>query len=82
MNNIFQPSKKIKIEIRQCVNPAHDYEVWDIRDKDKSRCIERNASEQSIANILTDSQYTEFQKGKGVILVSAVKLLNQFGYMY
>jgi hypothetical protein len=78
----FHPNKKIKIEIRQCINPAFDYEVWDIRDKDRSRCIDRNASEQSIANILTDSQYTEFKSGKGIILVNAVKLLNQFSYMY
>lgn len=78
----FQPSKKIKIEIRQCVHPANDYEVWDIRDKDRSRCIERNASEDQIESILTDSQYTEFKKGKGVILVNAELLLNCFSYMY
>lgn len=78
----FQPNKKIKIEIRQCVNPANDYEVWDIRDKDRSRCIARNASEDQIESILTDSQYTEFKKGKGVILVNAELLLNCFSYMY
>lgn len=78
----FQPSKKIKIEIRQCIDPAKDYEVWDIRDKDRSRCIERNADEQDIEYILTPSQYAEFKKGKGVTLVNADLLLNCFSYMY
>lgn len=78
----FQPSKKIKIEIRQCIDPAKDYEVWDIRDKDRSKCIERNADEQDIEYILTPSQYAEFKKGKGVILVNADLLLNCFSYMY
>ena len=78
----YQPNKKIKIEIRQHVDAAKDYEIWDIRDKDRSRCIERNAEEQDIEYILTPNQYAEFKKGKGVILVSAHLLLNCFSYMY
>lgn len=78
----YNPNKKIKIEIRQCVNPANDYEVWDIRDKDRSRCIERNASEDQIESILTDSQYAEFKKGKGIVLVNTNLLMNAFGFMY
>lgn len=78
----YSPNKKIKIEIRQCIDPAKGYEVWDIRDKDRSRCIERNAEEQDIEYILTPSQYIEFKKGKGIILISAHLLLNCFSYMY
>lgn len=80
--SIYQPSKKIKIEIRQNTNPAFDYQIWDIRDKDRSHCIARDASEDKVQRILTDSQYTEFKKGKGIILVNADLLLNQFSYMY
>ncbi len=80
--SVYNPNKKIKIEIRQHVDPAKDYEVWDIRDKDKSRCIERNAEEQDIEYILTPSQYEAFKTGKGVILVNAHLLLNCFSYMY
>ena len=80
--SVWNPNKKIKIEIRQCFNPAYDYEVWDIRDKDRSNCIERNASEDDIAFILTDSQYTEFKKGKSVILINAGLLADRFNFLY
>jgi len=79
---VYNPTRKIKIEIRQCIDPAYDYEVWDIRDKDRSRCIARNASEDQVERILTTSQYNEFKTGKGVILVNADLLINVFSYMY
>lgn len=79
---VYNPNKKIKIEIRQAFDPAKGYEVWDIRDKDRSRCIERNAEEQDIEYILTPSQYEQFKTGKGVILVNAVLLSNCFDYLY
>ena len=80
--SIYNPNKKIKIEIRQCVNPAYDYEVWDIRDKDKSKCISRNATEDNISNILTQSQYDQFKAGGHVILVRSHLLVSQFSYFY
>ena len=78
----YNPNKKIKIEIRQCVNPAFDYEVWDIRDKDKSKCISRNATEDNIVTILTPSQYEKFKEGGHVIEVRSLLLVNTFSYFY
>ena len=78
----YNPNKKIKIEIKQCINPAYDYEVWDIRDKDRSKCISRNATEQNISDILTPSQYEQFKAGEHVILVRSLYLVNAFSYFY
>lgn len=78
----YNPNKKIKIEIRQCTDPAYDYEVWDIRDKDRSKCISRNATETDISDILTQSQYDQFKTGGNVILVRSLLLVNHFSYFY
>jgi hypothetical protein len=76
----YNPNKKIKIEIKQCINPAYDYEVWDIRDKDRSKCISRNATEQNISDILTPSQYEQFKAGGHVILVRSLYIFSYLGY--
>jgi len=78
----FNPNKRILIEIRQCIDPAKDYEVWDIRDKDKSRCIERNASEVDVMDILDKEQYFSFRNGQFKFSVPASLLSNQFSYLY
>jgi hypothetical protein len=80
--SVYNPNKKIKIEIRQCINPTYEYEVWDIRDKDRSKCISRNATETNISDILTQSQYDQFKKGDHVILVRSSLLVNTFSYFY
>ncbi len=80
--SIYNPNKKIKIEIRQSVNPAYDYDVWDIRDKDRSKCISRNATETDISDILTQSQYDQFRAGGRVILVRSHLLVSAFNYFY
>ena len=79
---IYNPNKNIKIEIRQSGNVALDYEIWDIGDKDRSKCICRNAQEEDIEYILTPGQYAEFKNGKYVILVNANLLTNCFSYLY
>lgn len=78
----YNPNRKIKIEIKQCIDPAFDYEVWDVRNKDRSRCIERNADEDDIQYILTPDQYAKFRDGKYNFLVEASVLTNLFSYLY
>jgi hypothetical protein len=78
----WNPDKKIAIEIQQCIDPAKGYEVWDVRDKDRSKCIERDADDEDIQYILMPDQYKKFQEGKGRFIVPAQILSNLFQYMY
>jgi len=78
----YNPDKKIRIEIKQCINPAYGYEVWDVRDKDRSKCIERDADEQDIEYILMPDQYKQFREGKYNFTVPAQILTNLFQFLY
>lgn len=78
----YNPNKKIKIEIRAHVDPTLDYEVWDIRDADKSKCISRKATEDDIMNVLSPGQYAEFKDGKFIALVRSHLLVDSFSYFY
>ena len=76
----YNPGKKIRIEIRQCVNPAMDYEVWEA--KEGGKCIERNADLSDIEYILMPDQFQNFLKGKYLFTVTANVLTNLFSYLY
>jgi hypothetical protein len=75
----YNPNKKIKIEIRQCVLPTHSYEIWDVN---KSRCIDRDADECQIEYLLESKDYDRFKSGKFIFVVSAIILSNSFQYLY
>lgn len=75
----YNPNKKIKIEIRQCVSPAHSYEIWDVN---KNRCIDRDADEEDIEYVLDPKDYERFKAGKFTFVVSAIVLGNLFQYLY
>lgn len=77
----WNPDKKIKIEIKQNIDPARNYEVWDVRDKDKCRCIERDADEDDIQYTLYPDQYKKFKEGKFNFIVTAQTLSNIFQYL-
>lgn len=76
----YNQYKKVRIEIRQAINPAIDYEVWEA--KDGGHCIERNADESDIEYILMPDQYQQFLKGKYTFTVTANVLTNLFSYLY
>jgi len=76
----YNPHKKIRIEIRQCVSPAMDYEVWEA--KEGGKCIERNADLSDIEYILMPEQFKSFQNGKYVFTVTANVLTILFSYLY
>lgn len=80
--NTYNPNKKIKVEIRQVENAALGYEIYDVRDKDRSRLIKRDIDDNDVSEILTAEAYAQFQAGKSTFLVRSLLLVNRFYYFY
>jgi hypothetical protein len=73
----YNPNKKIKVEIIQINMPAEGYEIWDGK-----QCITRKASEDDVFDMLSESEYRQFQNGRYIFTVSATQLLDKFSFLY
>lgn len=77
----YNPTKKVLIEIRQSLNPAVDYEVWEA--KPGGKCIEKDADDGDIQYILMPDQFRKFkEEDKYIFSVPCNVLTNLFSYFH
>lgn len=74
----YNPNKKIKVEIIQINMPAEGYEIWEYG----KHCITRKASEDDVFDMLSESEYRQFQNGKYIFTVYATQLSDKFSFIY
>ena len=82
MMAIFQPDKKIQIEIHSNdLSGCNGYTVWRVVKGERRAALSRRADGKDF-DWMTDKQMNDFENGKFKFTITAEQAMDFFNYMY